>query len=56
MTLKERCDALLAILVGHDYELATKWWNSPNKSFEERNPIDVPIQKVYDYLSFMAYH
>lgn len=56
MTLVERCNALLKVLIGNDPDLVMNWWDTPNKYFEGRNPSDVPIQKVYDYLSFMAYH
>ena len=56
ITLKQRCDTLVRVLLGSSPELAEKWWHGPNRAFEERCPIDVPIKKVYDYLSFMAYH
>lgn len=50
MMLKERCDVLLAALVGYDEELEKQWWNSPNKGFAYRNPIDCDIKEVYAYL------
>lgn len=31
LTLKEKCDMILVSIVGPN--LATAWWNSPNKAF-----------------------
>lgn len=48
MTTLRRCDALVIALVGKD--LAEGWWNSPNRAFNNKKPIDCDIDKVYEYL------
>lgn len=48
---------LLAGLVGEG--LCKDWWNSPNKAFEDRKPIDLMNEdewtRVRDYLMNYAY-
>jgi uncharacterized protein (DUF2384 family) len=50
-------DRLVASLVGGS--LSEQWWNSPNKAFDDRCPIDLMNQeewtKVRDYLIDYAY-
>jgi hypothetical protein len=50
MMLKERCDVLLAAIIGYNEELESKWWNSSYKGFDGRNPIDCDLKEVYAYL------
>ncbi len=40
---------LLLSLVGTE-ELATRWWNGPNRGFGNRCPKDVPEDEVKNYL------
>ena len=46
--IKERCEALVIAMVGK--ELASGWWNSPNRAFNGQKPIDVELEVVYSYL------
>jgi len=51
MNLKEKCDLLLEAMVSED--LVEKWWQSPNKHWDGRTPIEVfktDEQSVFDYL------
>jgi hypothetical protein len=48
---KQRSLALLTAMLGS--ELATEWWNSPNKAFDMRTPADqwlIDYKSVYQYL------
>ena len=49
--IKKRCDQLLLSLVGEN--LSERWWNSPNRAFENKPPIEVfktSPDAVYTYL------
>ena len=37
---KETCDRLLASMLG-SWDLVDKWWNSPNRAFDGKHPIEV---------------
>ena len=37
---KETCDRLLASMLG-SWDLVEKWWNSPNRAFDGKHPINV---------------
>lgn len=45
---KDKCDALVLSLVGKDY--LDMWWNSNNRAFDGKKPIDCDINEVYHYL------
>jgi uncharacterized protein (DUF2384 family) len=53
-------DAMLFSLLG-SHKLVKDWWNSPNKAFNMRHPIDVwdndedGPTRIYDYLCFFCY-
>lgn len=54
---KETCDRLLASMLG-SWELVDKWWDSPNKAFDGKHPIDVfttDSKLVINYLFHHAY-
>ncbi len=46
--MKEKCDLMILALVGSDYLDA--WWNSSNRAFGGKKPIDCDINEVYYYL------
>ena len=46
--MQGRCDALVIAMVGE--ELASGWWNSPNRAFSGAKPVDVELEVVYSYL------
>ncbi len=49
--MRARCEALITAMVGK--ELATKWWNSPNRAFGDDTPeqiYSVAPPAVYAYL------
>ena len=54
---KETCDRLLASMLG-SWELVDKWWNSPNKGFDNETPISVfetDKSKVINYIFHYAF-
>lgn len=56
---KNQLDALLFAMLGSE-ELVHKWWNSPNKAFDDRFPKDFYYQdpngrqEVSDYINAFA--
>lgn len=49
--LKQRCDLMLDAMIGHD--LVASWWESRNRAFDERTPLqqwEVDYESVYNYL------
>ena len=49
---KERLNGLLFAIIG-DEKLVERWWNSPNKYFDNALPIDVFVlqpERVRDYI------
>lgn len=48
--MKQEVDAMLQAMLGGDKPLIDSWWNRPNKAFEEKHPVDVPIWEVHKYL------
>ena len=52
---KLRLTAILHDLLGGNSFLVETWWNSPNKAFEGKCPIEVDLDKVSSYLmQFLA--
>lgn len=52
---RKRCEVLVIALLGK--KLAEKWWESPNKAFDQRTPEEqwqLDPESVYDYLMFYA--
>ena len=54
LTKKEKCDILLKSMLGSD-DLVALWWTGNNKGFNNRRPIDVDIDEVFDYLMGHAF-
>lgn len=49
--MKQRCDLLLEAMVGPN--LIEQWWQSPNKAFDMKTPMeqfDIDSDVVYSYL------
>lgn len=46
--MKEKCNQLILAMVGTDYLDA--WWNSSNRAFNNKKPIDCDLTEVYQYL------
>ncbi len=56
MKYKKECDRMLESLVGKG--MVDKWWQSPNKAFGDKKPIDVfetDPRSVVDYLMGHCY-
>ena len=52
---KKRSDALVDAMVGK--ELSTRWWQSPNRAFDMKSPVDMweeDYEQVYNYLMHHA--
>lgn len=50
---KQKCDVMLQALLGNK-EVIVKWWNTPNKAFNDETPIEVferDEQLVFKYLA-----
>lgn len=50
------CDEMLKAMMGD--ELAARWWDSPNKAFDNQTPhlvYTTDPDKVYDYLIWHAF-
>lgn len=54
MLTKEKLNPLLRGLLGSE-ELVTKWWQSPNKAFDNKPPCEVELTEVRDYLMWHCY-
>ena len=53
--VRSKCDALLEAMLGKEFPI--KWWNSPNKAFNDNTPETIfstePVT-VYAYLTKCA--
>jgi hypothetical protein len=50
--VRSKCDALLETMLGKEF--AIKWWNSPNKAFDNNIPemiFNTEPESVYAYLT-----
>jgi len=47
-------NGMLMGMLGSD-ALIEKWWNSPNKAFDDKCPVDVDHDKVVHYLMFHCF-
>lgn len=46
---KDYCNRLLLALLGSP-DLVDRWWTSPNKGFDNKQPCEVPLADVASYL------
>ena len=57
MATKEQLDLLVEGLVGK--ELVDKWWNSPNKHWDDKTPLEVfdsGLEGKMDVRSYLYFH
>jgi len=47
-------NGMLMGMLGSD-ALIERWWNSPNKAFDDKCPVDVDQDKVVHYLMFHCF-
>ena len=47
-------NSMLMAMLGSD-ALVEKWWNSPNKAFDNKCPVDVDQKDVVEYLMFYTF-
>lgn len=47
-------NSMLMAMLGSD-ALVEKWWNSPNKAFDNKCPVDVDQKDVVEYLMFHTF-
>lgn len=52
---KETCDRLLASMLG-SWDLVEKWWNSPNKAFDGKHPIEVFETDRKEVVNYLFHH
>ena len=45
---------MLMAMLGSD-KLVNQWWNSPNKAFDNKRPVDVDQDEVRKYLMFHTF-
>jgi len=51
--IKARCNMLLGSMLASNDDLASKWWNTPNKHWNNQNPENIFTDnpwEVYEYL------
>ena len=46
--MKVRCNNMLEAMLGATN--VRTWWESPNKAFDAKRPVDVPMSEVYAYV------